>query len=98
MNRRLLIALMGGAGLLAATGALIAAAQPEGQPFIPGDKPVTEDQVREKLAADGFTNVQIVRQGGVLEAMGTKDGKTSKILVNAQTGRLATRDDDDDDD
>ncbi len=98
MNRRLLIALAGGSGLLAITGVLMATAQTEGQVFIPGGKPVTEDQVREKLTTDGFSNVQVVRQGRFLEALGTKDGKTNKVLVNAQTGRLAAGDDDDDDD
>jgi hypothetical protein len=99
MDRRLLIiALTGGAVLFAGTGVLIATAEGQGSPFIPGDKPVTEDQVREKLASDGYSNIQIVQQGRLFEALGTKDGKTSKVLVNAQTGRLASRDDDDDDD
>jgi hypothetical protein len=96
MNRRLAGALMGGTALLAAMGVLIATAQPRGAIFIAGDKPVTESQVREKLRSDGYANVLIVRQGNYFEAMGSKDGKTGKVVVDARTGRLADDDDDDD--
>ena len=96
MNRRIAAALIGGAMLVGATGVLIATAQPRGAVFIAGDKPVTEDQVREKLQSEGYSNVQIVRQGNYLEALGSKDGKTGKLVVDARTGRLADDDDDDD--
>ncbi len=69
----------------------------KGPVFIPGDKPVTEEQVRHKLEADGYLNIQIVRRGHTFEAMGAKDGKVGKVVVDAQTGRLANDDDDDDD-
>jgi hypothetical protein len=96
MNRRLVVALIGGTALVAATGVLIATAQPRGAVFIAGDQPVTEAQVREKLQSGGYSNIQIVRQGRFFEAMGSKDGTTGKILVDARTGRLADDDDDDD--
>src|SRR5882757_6616584 len=96
MNRRLVVALIGGAALVAATGVLIATAQPTGAVFIAGDQAVTEDQVREKLQSDGYSNIQMVRQGNIIEALVSKDGKTGKILVDARTGRLADDDDDDD--
>src|SRR5438876_2999031 len=83
MNRRLVVALIGGTALVAATGVLIATAQPRGAVFIAGDQPVTEEQVREKLQSDGYSNIQIVRQGHFLEALGSKDGKTGKVLVDA---------------
>ena len=99
MKRRLVVALIGGTALVArATGVLIATAQPRGAVFIAGDQPVTETQVREKLQSDGYSNIQIVRQGHFFEALGSKDGKTGKVLVNAQTGRLVNDGDDDDDD
>jgi hypothetical protein len=97
MNRRFVVALIGGTALISATGVLIATAQPRGAVFIAGDQPVTEAQVREKLQSDGYSNIQIVRQGRFIEAMGSKDGKTGKVLVDARTGRLADDDDDDDD-
>jgi hypothetical protein len=79
-----------------AMGVLIATAEQSKSPvFIAGDQPVTEDQVRQKLQSEGYSNVQIVRQGQYFEAMGSKDGQTGKVTVDSQTGRL--RDDDDDD-
>src|SRR5437899_1228392 len=95
MNRRLLVALIGGATLAAASGVLIATAQSKGAVFIPGGQPVTEVQVREKPQADGYTNIRIARQSNFIEAVGAKDGKTAKILVDARTGRIADDDDDD---
>jgi hypothetical protein len=98
MNRRIVIALLGGTALVAAAGALIATAQPKGAVFIAGDQPVTETQVGEKLRSDGYSDVLVLRQGRLIEAMGLKDGKTGKVLVDARTGRLAGDGDDDDDD
>ena len=97
MNRKWIWA---GAGLLALaiTGAAMVTAETEkGAVFIAGDQPVTEDQVRQKLQADGWSNVQIVRDGRYLEAMGAKNGQTSRVAVDAQTGRLRAADNDDDD-
>jgi hypothetical protein len=97
MNRRLLVTLIGGTALVAITGALIATAeQPKGAVFIPGDQPVTEDQVRQRLQTEGYSNVQITRQGRFFEVMGSKDGKIAKVKVDGQTGRLVGDDDDDD--
>ena len=59
MNRVLVWSAAGG-GLLAAVTGLMIATRPS---FIKSDEPLTEDQIREKLAADRFTNGQIVRQG-----------------------------------
>jgi hypothetical protein len=88
-----------GAVLLAGAAALVIAA-PErnsGPVFIEGSKPVGEEQVRQKLVTDGWTNVQVLRRGSVVLAMGSKDGRTELIAVDAWTGRLRGRDDDDDD-
>ena len=96
MNPRIVAALSSGTALLVATGLVIATAGPRGAVFIPGDQPVTEAQVREKLQSEGYTNVQIARQGNYFEAIGSKDGKTGKVVVDARNGRLADDDDDDD--
>lgn len=96
MNPRIAAVLVVGVGLLAATGVLIATAQPRGAVFIAGDRPVTEAQVRDKLQAEGYSNVQILRQGDYFEALGSKDGKAGKVVVDSRTGRLADDDDDDD--
>jgi CTP:molybdopterin cytidylyltransferase MocA len=98
MNRRLLVALVSAGTLVAASAALIATAQSKGAVFIAGDQPVTEAQVREKLQSDGYSSIQIARQGNFFEAVGSKEGKPNKVIVDARTGRLADNDGDDDDD
>lgn len=99
MNRRVLVALIGGTALVVGVaGVMFATAElPKGSVFIPGGQPVTEDLIRQKLQGEGYSNVQIVRQGRFFEAMGSKEGKTGKVKVDALTGRLASDDDDDDD-
>jgi hypothetical protein len=67
----------------------------EGPVFIASNGPVTEAKVLEKLALQGWTNIQIVNEGRYFEAMGIKNGNTSKIAVDAITGRLMVGDDDD---
>src|SRR5215472_7828689 len=88
-------------GILLATAAALVIAAPErdrGAVFIEGSKPVTEEQVRQKLVSDGWSNVQVVRQGRIVMAMGSKDGRTGAFAVDALTGRLRGDGDDDDDD
>jgi hypothetical protein len=97
MNR-LLVWTIAGALLIGGTGVLIATAeQSKGPVFIAGDQPVTEDQVRQKLQSEGYSNLQVVRQGRYFEATGSKDGQTGRITVDSQTGRLRGDDEDDDD-
>jgi hypothetical protein len=86
---------------LLATAAALVIASPErdrGAVFIEGRRPVTEEQVRQKLVSDGWSNVQVVRQGRFVMAMGSKDGQTGAFAVDALTGRLRSDGDDDDDD
>lgn len=97
MDRRLLLTGVGAIAIAGAAGALIATAKTQGAAFIPGDKPVTEEQVRERMLAEGYLDVKIVREGNNFEATGTKAGKTAKVLVDSRTGRLVDDDDDDDD-
>ena len=98
MDRRYLVgALLGGSVILAAAGAVIATAETSGPVFIPGDKPVTEEQIRTKLQTDGYTDIRVAREGQYFEASGAKDGKAAKLRIDSRTGRLAGDDDDDDD-
>jgi len=98
MNRMILWTAAGGF-VVAATGLAIVMAQPDrGPAFIAGDQPVTEEQVRQKLQSDGWTNIQTVREGRYIEAIASKDGQDSRIAVDSQTGRLRAADDDDGDD
>jgi hypothetical protein len=97
MDRRWILA-GGGLLLLGIAGVAVVTAEPsKGPAFIAGDQPVSEDQVRQKLQSDGWSNVQIVRDGKFFEAIGSRNGQTTKVAVDAQTGRLRAADDDDDD-
>ena len=97
MDRRWMLA-GGGLLLLGIAGIAAVTAEPSKEPvFIAGDQPVTEDQVRQKLQSDGWSNVQIVRDGRYFEAIGSKNGQTTKVAVDALTGRLRAADDDDED-
>ncbi|NLS74325.1 hypothetical protein E3H11_36695 [Bradyrhizobium brasilense] len=96
--KRSWIVLSAGLLLLGIVGVAVVTAQPnKGPVLIPGDRPVTEDQVRQKLQSEGWSNVQIMREGSYIEAMGSKNGQTAKLMVDAQTGRLHAVDEDDDD-
>ena len=84
-----------GALLGGAVGVLIATAEEvQGPVFIASNGTVTEDQVREKLQSEGWTNIQIMDEGRYFEATGSKDGKPGKITVDVVTGRLLVDDDD----
>jgi len=100
MNQKLIWTIgIGGVLLAAGVGFAIVMAEPtKGPVFIAGDKPVTEGQVRQKLQSEGWSNIQIARDGRYLEATGSKDGQASKMEVDSRTGRLRPEDDDDDDD
>ena len=96
MDRRYIIAaLIGGTLSLAASAAVVAIADAPGPVFIAGDKPVTEEQVRARLQADGYGDIRITREGQYFEAAGAKDGRHTKLRIDAETGRLADDDDDD---
>lgn len=97
MNRKLIWA-GGGLVLIGITAVAMVMAEPSNGPvFIAGDKPVTDDQVRQKLQSDGWSNVQIIHESGWIEAVGLNKGQTNRVVVSAQTGRLRSEDDGDDD-
>lgn len=92
-------AIGGGFLITAVTGLVMLMAEPgRGPVFIAGDQPVTEDQVRQKLQSDGWSDIKIIHQGHYLEAMGSKHGQDVKVVVDSQTGRLRAADEDGDDD
>ena len=97
--KRLIACVIGVALLAGNVGLTIANAQQAQAPaFIAGDRPVTAEQVLEKLQTDGWSNVVISRNGRYIEATGSMNGETSKMAVDSQTGRLRADNDDDDDD
>ena len=97
--KRLIACVIGVALLVGSGGLMIAnAQQAPGSAFITGDRPVTAEQVLEKLQTDGWSNVAIARNGRYIEVTGSVNGEASKMAVDSQTGRLRADNDDDDDD
>jgi len=96
--KRIFVIAAGGALLAGATGLMIANAQSPGRVLIAGDRPVTAEQVTEKLRADGWSNIAVSRDGRYFQVTGSRNGEAGKIAVDAQTGRIQNEPDDDDDD
>jgi hypothetical protein len=75
---------------------MVIAEETSAPPFIKDGGPVTEEQIRQELLAEGYSNPQIVRQGRYFDAWGTKDSQTQKFVVDGWTGQLRGEDDEDD--
>jgi hypothetical protein len=90
----------GCAVIVMAGGLVLAKAQQSKETaLIAGDRPVTVDQVVQKLKADGWSEIAISRNGRYLNVSGLVNGQSGKVAVDSQTGRFkADADDDDDDD
>jgi hypothetical protein len=95
---RWVVPLISCAILVGAAGLVKVIAQAPAPVFIAGDQPVTEDQVRNKLQSEGWTNVQTMHEGQYIHATGMRDGQAQKVIVDSRTGRLRSQMDDDDDD
>jgi Peptidase propeptide and YPEB domain len=87
MNRSVRVAVVVCAVVFAAGIILFAPGQR--RVLIAGDKPVTEEQVRAKLETDGYSNVQVSRDGRWFEIRAIKEGKRADLSVNSENGRLA---------
>jgi cytochrome c-type biogenesis protein CcmE len=98
MNR--LSKLMFGCAVIAMAGGLVLAKaqQSKETALIAGDRPVTVDQVVQKLKADGWSEIVISRNGRYMNVSGLVNGQSGKVAVDSQTGRLKADADDDDDD
>jgi hypothetical protein len=66
--------------LVAGTLAVFAvnAAQNRGAVLIPGDNPVSEEQVRTALQAEGWSNVRIQRDGRYFEVIAVKENRPAR--------------------
>jgi hypothetical protein len=83
-------ALLGGmAGIVLVVAAIVVYDRSHRRVLIPGDHPVTETEVRERLQVDGYTNIQVMRSAGYFEVTAAKGGKPASLAVDAATGRLA---------
>ncbi len=67
----------------------------KGAILIAGDQAVTEDQVRQKLQTDGWTNIRIGRDGRYFQVVASMNGRDKTLEVDSQTGRLRPDDGDD---
>ena len=95
MLSRVITWVIGTAVLVAIVTAVdLAKEREDGPVFIDGSGPITEDQVRQKMVADGWTDVLVSREGPYFQVMGSKDQQTAHIVVDSRTGRLRGDDDD----
>ena len=60
--------------------------------------PITEQQIRDKLTADGFSNIQISPQGSLFETIATKNGRAVRLEIDSQSGTVFQARGADDDD
>ena|SRR5205807_8864274 len=62
-------------------------------PFIAGDQPVTEEQIRAQLVADGWSEVNVRSRGDFYDAVGKRNGQVVWMTVDSKTGRRRYDDD-----
>jgi hypothetical protein len=86
------------ASLMAVGTASVYAASNSPERSSPGFGPITEQQIRDKLTADGFSKIQITPQGSIFQTNATKDGRALRLSIDAQSGTVLKIQDDDDDD
>jgi hypothetical protein len=98
--KRVLIAGIVGGCILAGTAGIYAATKAPQDRLISGSRPITEQQIRDKLTAEGLSNIQISQQGSLFETTATKDGRAVKWDIDSRSGKVfqAGRSDDDGDD
>src|SRR5215472_12349232 len=82
----------------AGAASIYAASNLSGGRLIPGSGPITEQQIRDKLTADGFSSIQITLKGSVFETVATKNGCQAELAIDARSGIVRQEGDDDDDD
>ena len=88
--KKWIIPIVSAAFLLGAAGVATLVAQVQQgatHVFIPGDQPVSEEQVLAKLQSDGWARVVITRDGQFLRATGAVGGKLRTVVIDATNGR-----------
>src|SRR6478672_8760626 len=98
--KKALIAAAIGGFIVAGAAVICAANTSSGTRLTLGNGPITEQQIRDKLTADGFSNIQISPQGSLFETVATKNGRPIRFEIDSQSGTVfqARGADDDDDD
>ena len=72
------------------------AATPDTYPYL-GPLPITEQQLRDRLAAAGFTDIRVTPRT-TFETLAAKNGVSMKFSVDAQSGTVTRMWDNDDND
>ena len=63
-----------------------------------GSSPMSDSQIQQELQSAGYTNIQgLKHEGDHVNVTATKNGQTTKLVVDARTGHVAQDTDDDDD-
>jgi hypothetical protein len=97
--KKALIAAVIGSLIVAGAAVIYAADSSSGTRLTLGNGPITEQQIRDKLTADGFSNIQISPQGSLFETIATKNGRALRLEIDSQSGTVfQARGADDDDD
>ena len=96
-NRVLVAAGLVGLSMIGAASLYAAAELPKNSLNL-GPGPVTEQEIRDKLAAAGFSNIQITPRN-ILDAVAAKNGRALELVIDPKSGKVirAAHDDDDDD-
>lgn len=83
MSYRVLMWVIAAAVLVAIVTVIdLAKEREDGPVFIASNGPITEDQVRQKMITDGWTNVLISREARYFQVW---DRKTSRLLTSSST-------------
>jgi hypothetical protein len=97
--KRLFLAVTISSFVAVGAASIYAAGDSSSARLIPGNGPITEQQIRDKLIADGFSNIQITSARDTFQTNAVRNGRALRLAIDAQTGTVVqSRDDDDDDD
>ncbi len=84
-------------GLMVGATSLYAVARPRDLQLDLGPLPITEPQLRERLAAAGFSDIYVTPRT-TLETLAAKNGVSMKLSVDVQSGTVTRMWEDNDDD
>ena len=84
---RVLIGIIIGTLLGGGLGALVAVSN-EDEFFLASAGPITEEQVRSKLQADGWAVVRLTKDARYIEATTERAGRIGHLIIDSLTGQL----------
>ena len=93
MRKRLQIAAIGAVLIGLFLWAVVVLDQGHWLPFLPSDGPVSGEQVRARLVADGWSDIEVRTRGDFYDAIGKKNGTVVWMTVDSKTGRRRFDDD-----